>query len=220
MQLNRKSNKLIITGSAGTGKSSFFNDYILNSAYEFKFIYDPEGEFQIRNPKLFNHVVYDINAIPDTIDEKKGGLVIFDPCKLGDLEEGFAMFSETVFAICEHLPYEKLFASDELQLSNAVSNIPEGFSRILEVGRRRGLDAAFIVQGINLAHNRLRNQATSIVTFRQKSIPAMKYLENEFGLAEVSDRVQMLKDGEFIERNLKTGDLYSGDFFKKMLTQI
>lgn len=218
MQLNHQANKTLITGSSGTGKSSFFNSLFLNSEYDYKFLFDTEGEFLIRNPHLEKFLCEDFSSIEKV---EKNRLCIFDPSSLEEsLEESFAVFSQIVFDLSEILEGKKLFGSDELQLSNSVSDLSEGFGKCLEVGRRRGLDTMFIAQAPNLMHNRLRNQATRVVSFRLTSIPALKYITQEFGFEKHESTIQTLQDGEFLERNLRTGDIVKGDYFKKILTNL
>jgi len=73
---------------------------------------------------------------------------------------------------------------------------------VVETGRKYELDFLAISQQMNLIHNRLRNQLTEIVTFRQEDKLIIDALE-ERGFEESALRA--LKKGEFLVRNFQNG---------------
>jgi len=212
MQLKHKSKKIMVTGVSGTGKSTLFYNYFLNAKYNYKFLFDSEGEFSFRFPNI--PICHTLDNIAELL-EQGHKVIVYDPSSefQSNLESAFDLFSQVVFDLCEVLEGIKLFGSDELQNVNAVSFIPDSFSSILETGRRRGLDSIFVVQSPNLAHNRLRNQISDVVAFSTRSVPALKSLITEFGFDGEEERLQSLPDGSFLEINLKTGEKFVDKIF-------
>ncbi len=67
-----------------------------------------------------------------------------------------------------------------------------------------------ISQAPNLIHNRVRNQLTEVVTFRQGDARAVEWL-TDAGFGE--ELVRELRPGKFIARNLTTGGQTAGAVF-------
>lgn len=204
MQLHHRSFKLLVTGRSGTGKTTYFVNFIAGSAYRRIFLYDHEGELQLVT-----------GAQPcftpdELVKAVEGGarLVLFDPSGQfpGDVAAGFAFFCEWVFEVCRALPGEKLFGCDELQKLVGTSQMPWELSLLLETGRRAGIDAAFISQQPNIIHNRIRNLLSEVVTFQHIDAAAIKFLED---LGMDSDEIRALPVHHWICRNLETGETRS-----------
>ena len=77
-------------------------------------------------------------------------------------------------------------------------------SCVIETGRKYGLDFLAISQQYNLLHNRVRNQATEMVVFRQTDKLILKALEEKGFNPE---EIELLKDGQYIDRSLITGEI-------------
>ena len=67
-----------------------------------------------------------------------------------------------------------------------------------------------ISQQPNLIHNRIRNQLTEAVSFRQLDQSAMEWLE---GVGFDPEALRGLPDGAYLARNLKSGAVASGRLF-------
>lgn len=213
MNYRHKSTKILIAGSSGTGKTTFWLEYIHRSFHSLKFIFDGEGEFIQRGkhglicqtPEQLVERVQQIIA-----GEHNTNIIIFDPSKMfaGDIENAFDFFCEWVFAFSEASPMvPKLFAVDELQNVIHTAVIPQSFRKVLETGRRYSLDFAGITQALNLIHNRIRNQITELICFRTSEKRALEYIES---LELDPDTISRLRDLRFIARDLRTGQVQAG----------
>ena len=206
MQLDHRPYKLLVTGASGTGKTTYWTRYLLGTVAQLKFVFDHEGEFAFRNK---------IRAA--TTPEELGigahqGWCVFDPGRMfpGDLPSAFNFFCEWAFQVSSRTNGRKLFACDELQTQVGTNQISRELALVLETGRRYGLDAAMISQQPNLIHNRIRNQLTEAVSFRQLDQSAMEWLE---GVGFDPEALRGLPDGAYLDRNLKSGAVASGRLF-------
>lgn len=173
MLLNHSPTKILITGKSSSGKSTYWNRYILNSfkvKYQQIYVFDHEGEFAYRNSVKPCYNSADLETAYES------GLIVYDPVEQwpGQVPEAFDWFCSFVFELrrwiiknaSENQPSDiALFACDELQKITDVYSLPLPFTTLLETGRRYGIDTLFIGQQINLIHNRIRNQTTECVTF-------------------------------------------------------
>lgn len=208
MNLKHRSKKLLITGKSGSGKSTYFTEYVLsvfNQPYSRICCYDHQGEFAARTgiAPCFT---------PEQMAEAwQTGWVIFDPSVLfpGQVIEAWNFFCEWTFERALHSPAElKLLAVDELQIFSSTSDLSWEQSLVVETGRKYGLDFCGICQQMNLIHNRMRNQLTEIVTFAQTDPYILKDLEIRGFNPGI---VQTLQPGDYIDRNLQTGSETSGN---------
>jgi len=209
MNLAHEPTKILITGASGEGKSTYFTRYINNASgtiYNKIFVFDHQGELTVRLGK---------QAIPAfTEDElvkswQNNKLVVFDPSQLfpGETENAWNFFCEWTFERCQNnLGYKKLLACDELQMFSTTKELPWEQCLIIETGRKYELDFLGISQQYNLVHNRVRNQMTELITFRQEDKLILDALE-EKGFD--SDSVRRLGKGEFLVRNTKGAYLKS-----------
>jgi len=100
MNLAHKSSKLIITGQSGTGKSTYFTQYVLNSfqtLYRMIYVFDHQGEFALRSERPAAMTEEDL------IEHNKTGFVIFDPSEMfpGETESAWNFFCEWTFERCK-----------------------------------------------------------------------------------------------------------------------
>ncbi|MEQ2008110.1 MAG: hypothetical protein ABMA26_15035 [Limisphaerales bacterium] len=207
MLLNHRPTKILVSGASGTGKSTFFTRYLLNTkAHPVRIIYDHEGELAYR---LGLEAITDRAGLADAIET---GWVIYDPVKEfeGDAPAGFEWFCQWTFSVAKELRRPLLFACDELQKLLTTSSLPPEFNTLNETGRRYGVDWIFIGQATNLVHNRIRNQVTEVVTFRQADENAVKFLED---LGFEADELRGLEIGEYRSRSMLDGVTGSGRLF-------
>lgn len=194
------SDKRLITGTSGTGKTTLFIHQVKQEKARLKFIFDHQGEF---SAKLKVPAVHDADGLCQKTS--LGGYVVFDPLVMfsGRLPEGFSFFCDFVFSVSGVLKGRKLFCCDELQklVDNKTEN-PE-LQNILDSGRRFQIDCLFISQAPNAIHNRIRNQLTEVYTFRQSDDRAIEYLAGN-GFPE--DKVRSLPNFKYLRRNLNTGE--------------
>lgn len=111
-----------------------------------------------------------------------------------------------------------MFCVDEMQKLTDTDAVSHELSCVIETGRRWQIDTTFVTQQINLIHNRVRNQQTEVVTFRQNDPRAIDWLVN-FGFNE--DQIRSLNPGEYICRTdqglEKTGNIFSGRRAKELV---
>lgn len=196
MTLSHKPTKCLVTGKSGSGKSSYFNKYLLNADYDKFFIYDHEGEFAFRN-----NISSSFAITEEYVTQNR--YIIYDPTIEweGDIQDGFNYFAELAFRLSQSLPGTKLFACDELQKMVGVHEVTYELALLVETGRRYGIDTMFVSQQPNIIHNRLRNQLTEVVTFAHVDKRAMDFL-TDVGFEE--NELLTLKDLEFISLDLRT----------------
>lgn len=204
-QFSHQSYKLLVTGNSGSGKTSYFVKFLQASDHQKIFIYDHQGELsqRLRCTPLFSS-----DEIAEAI--KRGDrLICYDPseCYSGRMHDGFNFFAELVFEIGKVTSGKKLFAVDEIQQLVDASTLPWEISQIIETGRRRGIDTAFISQQPNIIHNRIRNALTECVSFMHNDERAVKFMV-DLGFPE--DQLRNLRQFEFISKNLRTGQIFSG----------
>lgn len=196
MQLSHNPTKLLISGRSGCGKSTYFTKYVDNSLYEYKFIFDHEGEYSYRKGLI------PITTENEFLQWDDRQVTVYDPSNMfeGDLYAGFNFFLDWVFNICNNLKGKKLFACDELQKLIATGSLDSELTTLIETGRRRGIDWVAVTQQPNLIHNRLRNQITELVSFQQVDSRALKWFD-EIGYN--TEELKVLKRGEYILLDLE-----------------
>jgi hypothetical protein len=204
-QIDHRPTKILITGKSGSGKSTYYTRFLDNCDYDKIFIYDHEGEYSVRSG------VKPCTNMDELLKELDKRIIVYDPTIdfQGNSPEGFNFFCEWVFEISRELPGKKLFATDELQKILGTSTLPWEFCCIIETGRRAGIDTVFVCQQPNLFHNRLRNQLTELVTFRQIDKRALAFLE-ELGFDP--HEVLKLDVGQFQLLDLDTMTFHGGKF--------
>lgn len=205
MDLTHKPTKILITGKSGCGKSTYFNRYLLNSDYQYKFIFDHELEFCFRNRVKPIQSAQDL----DIAFKNRQRVQVFDPSLLfpGELDNAFNFWCDYVFSFSKANKGKKLFACDELQKIVGVSFISHELTTLIETGRRYGIDYVAIAQQCNLLHNRMRNQLTEIVTFRHQEKRALQFLEEQ---GFDPEKVMQLPDLHYICVNLSRYEFVSG----------
>lgn len=196
--LDHRPTKLLITGKSGSGKTTYWERFVVGSRYEHTFVFDQERELCVRLGIDPAETFADLEAAMGE------GIVIWDPSieYPGRLEEAFAFFCEWVFEVGKTLPGKKLFCADELQKIVGTDDIAWELALVLETGRRHGIDAALVSQAPHLIHNRIRNMLTEVVTFAHVDARAIKW-HTEVGFEE--DEIRALVPGEYLARNMDTG---------------
>jgi hypothetical protein len=206
MDLAHHPTKILVSGNAGSGKSTFATAVLLNSRQTYKFIFDQEGESQLR---LGFAPAHDAEGLAGQLAQ---GWVIFDPWEMfpDDLDQAFDWFCSWCFDVKEAMNQEDadagrpfstaLFFVDELQNLVETHQVPRGLRAILERGRRQGIDTLLVTQQPNVIHNRTRNQITEIVAFSQVDQNAVDFLED---LGFDGDDVRALPVGHWRLLNMR-----------------
>lgn len=190
-------------GVSGSGKTTLFEKIVSREKSKYKFFYDHQGEFS-RRFKM--DACFDLEGLAEQTG--RGGTIVFDPVKLfpGKSPEGFLFFCDFVFSLSGDLPGRKILICDEMQ-KLAFRDHPQEVITLMDVGRRMQLDTFFICQSPNQLHPLVRNQLTEIYTFRQGDENAIKPLKT---VGFDAKAVAALQRGEWLWRNLNTGDSKSG----------
>lgn len=128
----------------------------------------------------------------------------------GELSYGLDFYADYVFECAKRFDGQSLFCCDEIQKLTDTDTVSYEISCIIETGRRWEIDTVFVTQQINLVHNRVRNQQTEVVTFRQNDPRAIDWLVN-FGFDE--DAIRSLQNGDYICRT-DQGEERVGNIFK------
>ena len=202
-----------MTGSSGTGKTTYWLEYLHKCEHALKLVFDAEGEFVQRGKHgILCHDVETLNRSCEEVfaGESKSNIVLFDPSVRypGNTEFAFDWFCDWAFQMAqqtENVP--KVLATDELQNCIGTDIIPESFRKVLETGRRYSLDFAGITQALNLIHNRVRNQITELVAFRTTEERALSYMKSK---GCECDEISELPDLHFHAYDLRAGDMFRG----------
>lgn len=206
MDLAHPPTKILVSGNAGSGKSTFATAVLLNARHTLKFVFDQEGESQLR---LGFAPARDAEGL---LAQLAQGWVIFDPWEMfpDDLDQAFDWFCDWCFSVKEALNAEAadngqpfptaLFFCDELQNLVETHQVPRGLRAILERGRRQGIDTLLLTQQPNVIHNRTRNQITEVVAFSQVDQNAVEFLED---LGFAGEEIRALPVGHWRLLNLR-----------------
>ena len=199
-KFDHRSDKRLITGTSGTGKTTLWAQLLKREPATRKFIYDHQGEFAMR---FGVPAIYDLETLIQRT--ALGGYIVFDPVELfpGRSDAGFAFFCDFVFSSAQCVGGRKLFCCDELQKLTSNKDEPAELLALLDTGRRFQVDCLFISQAPNRIHNGIRNQLTYVYTFRQSDENAIKYLAQN-GFAE--DTIRSLPNGKYCWRSFDSGE--------------
>lgn len=208
MNYSHRPSKVVIVGASGCGKTTLWLRMISDSKADFKFVFDSEGEFADRAK------VQPAYLLTELTEQTTAGLAVYDPVRVwpGRSQDAFDFFCDYVLSVSATIRGKKLFCCDELQrfVGSGKEEISPELSALLETGRRYELDFLGIAQSANLINTRLRNQLTRIISFRQSDERAVRFLEQNGFDAEA---VRGLKPGQYIDRDLQTGQTKTGRVF-------
>ncbi len=198
--------KTLIVGASGYGKSQYQIRAALASTARCKFVFDHKSEFASLAGAIQCRTFSEIEEAVPT------GWIVFNPHHLfpGQLPQAFNFFCDFAWSLSEGIGFTKLFVADELSLLTESSNPPE-LCRLMEDGRSVQLDCLMTSHGANTLHNRIRGQFTEIVSFFQRSEPAIEVMEKEFDFD--GEVLRSLARGEFCAQNLETGRFVGGRVF-------
>ncbi len=110
-----------------------------------------------------------------------------------------------VFNCAKGVCGRELHAGDELQQSVPSRTFPPVFAVLLQTGWVHELDAAFINIAPNMVHPEIRNQATEVVAFNTIGVPAISFLEEEWGFN--GDELRRLSQFRRVARRKTGGEL-------------
>lgn len=184
MNIERKASHVLTCGKSGQGKSTYNLRYIIGSHHDRVFIFDHQGEYQLRLPA---QPCYDFDQLRERAKTER--ILVFDYSKFfeGRMEESFDQFCDEVFSMCKyHLEpqgVESLCVCDELQKIVSTADCPKPLKNIVQTGRRFNLDTALMSQQPNRLHNEVREQVTELVMFNLIDENSLKFVK-KMGLDE------------------------------------
>jgi len=198
--------KTLIVGESGFGKSQYQLRAALGSEHRLKLVFDHKSEFRSLAGSLQVRTPEEIDAAMSS------GWVVFDPHHMfpGKLVEAFRFFCDFAWNAAEAVGFTKLLVADELKLLTE-GGANQELCRVMEDGRSVGLDVLFTSHNANGLHNRIRGQFTEIVSFFQKTKPALEVMESEFCFDPAI--IGRLERGEFVAQNLDSGRFSGGRVF-------
>lgn len=209
MQIDHKPTKLVIVGASGTGKTTLLCGYLYGADATRVFVFDHQGELAARlsQPSLLS-----LAAVFSAV-EKGEKWIVYDPCDEypGALDFAFETFCALIFDVCRAEDGRKLLVVDDLQEVADAKNLPEGFRKIWQTGRRAGLDCVLISHGMNETSSKVRNGITEVIAFANVDKRALEFLDALGFDAEV---IRALPSGEYRGRNIRYGGQYKGNVFQ------
>jgi hypothetical protein len=193
MQLGHRPLKLFVTGISGSGKTLFWSRFVAGAKCQAKFVFDHDGQFAYRLR------VTPARTLAELERDAARGWCVFEPSELypGQTPEAFAFFCDFAFHCAKAMPGKKLFACDELQKLVGCNATIDEFQTVIETGRIYGLDAAMISIAPNAIHNRIRGQATEVVSFLTLEEGALTWLASR---GFDPERVRALPRGAYLCR--------------------
>ena len=202
MQLEHRRFHLGIFGASGTGKTTYALKFVTHAQARTVFLFDAEGEFSQRLQVAPARTVYELDQAIAS------GWVCFDPHIMfpGELESALEYFSKLTLRAAAMLPGRKLFVVDELGQYVGGSTIPKPLKKLVQSGRRSGVDGVFMAQQPNDLHNTIRCQLSEVVCFQLIDDTALEF-PKKFGFD--IEAVRALKPFEFICRNNRGAEVRS-----------
>jgi hypothetical protein len=203
---NHHARKTLIVGKSGHGKSVYQIRAAIGAPHRLKFVFDHKDEFRTRAGALQCETPEEMDAALES------GWIVFRPHRMfpGQTVAAFTWFCDFAWNLSEQIGFPKLMIADELRLLTDAA-APVELCRIMEDGRSVALDVLFTSHNANGLHNRVREQFTEVVTFALSSEPALEVMEREFEFRQ--DAIENLVPGEFIARNMETGQIKPGRVF-------
>jgi len=205
LQYDHPSSKILVTGKSGSGKTTYGLRLLTNGQWDYRFVFDGEGELATR-----------LRLRPAFSPEQclaavSGRWVIFDPGRtFSNPQAGLSFFCEWAFTLCERLPGRKIILVDELWKYCNSATVPKELELVVFTGRRVGLDCLFLSQRPNRIHNSIRDALSEVVSFRLQDTNSLKFItENGFDEAAIRN----LAPGQFIAMNLDNGAVEEGRVF-------
>jgi len=182
---------VLLSGTSGSGKTTFALRLLANSKAPFRFIWDPDGQISNRLGMATAQNEEELGCAIET------GWIIFDPNLMfpGRHPEGFAWFAGWVFGVCSGLAGRKWLLVDEVWRYCNNLTIPSSLAECVQTGRVRGLSCIFATQRPNKLNESISNEVTEAVCFRTQGSNALKKLQ-ELGCDP--DLVAELPPGRFI----------------------
>ncbi len=208
MQVDNPSNKILILGRSGYGKTTYLIRYIQNAEYDHVFIFDHKLEFQQRLG-IVSHNTIDECAQALSKGEKNISYHYREEFP-GDPDSAFRFYCEWTYEMARVIQGKTLLAIDEVNRFTGTGDMVWEFGQAIEDGRLNGLDFAGTSHAANQIHNRLRLQLSEIIAFRSKDKRPLDFLqENGFPIEEV----KALPKGAFILMNCDNDTFVRGKLF-------
>lgn len=170
--LSHKSNRHLIVGASGTGKTTCLIHDIWGQKHDYVFVFDHQEELA---EKLGVIEATDFGEFQTRLEESN--ILCFNPRVLfpNELPACFDAFCGWVYDVAEVLPGRKVFVCDEIQFLTGTGDLSSSFQSILETSRRRRLDSILGAQSSNRVHNIIRNQTTDAFFYTSPSPNAMDW---------------------------------------------
>lgn len=201
MNFDHTASRVLITGTAGSGKTTEFLRRLAADRSPFRAVFDPEREV---SRKLGWPCVTDLAALAEHLARRRP--VCFDPLD-APLSAGFDHFCRLLWQFAQLGDGVILMAADEAQgfTSTGKGGIPDSFAQIMQRGRRYEINVLLIAQSLGRVNDAVREQLSHILTFRHTDRLALEWLA---GAGFDAAAVAALKyPGGWLCRNCHTGEI-------------
>lgn len=163
--LIQSNQRVFICGKTGSGKTYWAKKIL--STFPRYILYDPYFEYG-----ELGFICHNTKSLLHALD--KQARIVYQPINDSIIE--FTKVCYIVFA-CENL----VFAVDEVPNYATTHQIPAIFSKIIRIGRKKGIGCFMIAQRTAHVHKDCISQAEHIVCFRQHLTQDVDYLKSFIG---------------------------------------
>lgn len=206
LQLKNKKSVWVVTGSSGTGKSSYAVLVLGNGNFTCRFIFDPrDDEMSLRFRRRSCHVPAELNAAIST------GWVIFNPHTMfpGDPQKGLEKFAEWAWVKSGAMPGQKVFYCDEVWKYCSPHFIPKPLAVMLMDGRKSGIGTLLTTHSPHRMNAVIIGEATELISFQLRGELKLDYLRKNCDEFPV-DKLKDLPSLHYIAMNLDSGGTATG----------
>lgn len=192
----------LVCGRSGSGKTTFAARYLLNTAADCVFVFDPDREFSslLARPPACSLTDIDLGV--------RDGWICCDPDPIWpDRKEAFERFCALAFGFSEHLAGRKILLIDEAWQYCDPYRIPDSLAHCVQQGRKRGLETVLLTQRPQRLNQSVLGQCTEADCFSMQEPRALEALA---AIGVPPDSLPALPFYHWRAFNLLTGGQHSG----------
>jgi hypothetical protein len=185
----------VVAGIGGSGKTTFTFRYLANAKLDYRFIFDPDGQYAD---------AFGMPAALDVFDLTCSlcrGWVLFDPAQMfpGEYDLAFAHFCLWAANKSAQLPGRKLLVVEEAWKYVNRRSHPKEIETCVRTGRHHGLGTWWNTQTPGQLPEVIRSECSELVCFH---LDEEKTLEWPSAKGLDTDEIKALPNLHFVARNI------------------